>query len=136
MSSAPSSTEDPPAHQWTKLKSFPPNTHCLLCYSDADDPVTLGDLYQDNEQTNIICHYFCLVRSLLCSVLTFHSRCIQCAIFIQHLYFFFFSLLQLLSSSLVQNGQDHEGILGFLAKDILKEIRRGSRLVRPFNLIV
>lgn len=34
----------------------------------------------------------------------------------------------LLSSSLVQNGEDHEGIQGFLSQDILKEVRRASRL--------
>ncbi|XP_034247452.1 putative GPI-anchored protein pfl2 isoform X2 [Thrips palmi] len=34
----------------------------------------------------------------------------------------------LLSSNLVQGGEDHEGIEGFLPPDILKEVRRGSRL--------
>ncbi|XP_023318113.1 uncharacterized protein LOC106650467 isoform X2 [Trichogramma pretiosum] len=34
----------------------------------------------------------------------------------------------LLSSNVTQNGEDKEGILGFLAADINKEIRRGKRL--------
>ncbi|KAJ9595463.1 hypothetical protein L9F63_013374, partial [Diploptera punctata] len=34
----------------------------------------------------------------------------------------------LLSSNMEQNGDDNEGILGFLRKDILKELRRGRQL--------
>jgi hypothetical protein len=39
---------------------------------------------------------------------------------------------QLLSSNLEQNGRDNDGILGFLREDILKECRRGRRLVSEF----
>lgn len=35
----------------------------------------------------------------------------------------------LLSSNMEQKGNDDEGILGFLAEDIQKELRRGKRLV-------
>lgn len=35
-----------------------------------------------------------------------------------------------------QKGNDDEGILGFLADDIQKEIRRGKRLVRYFKHIL
>jgi hypothetical protein len=39
---------------------------------------------------------------------------------------------QLLSSNMEQNGGDNDGILGFLREDILKEYRRGRRLVSEF----
>lgn len=38
-------------------------------------------------------------------------------------------LWQLFSSNMEQNGADEEGILGFLPKDIKKEIWRGNKLV-------
>lgn len=38
-------------------------------------------------------------------------------------------ILQLLSSNMEQNGEDDDGILGFLKEDIIKEYKRGRRLV-------
>ena len=38
---------------------------------------------------------------------------------------------QFFSAALPQNGKDDEGFEGFLEKDVLKEIRRAARLVRP-----
>ena len=36
---------------------------------------------------------------------------------------------QFFASGLAQNGDDHEGFDGFLTNDIIKEVRRGKRLV-------
>jgi len=38
-------------------------------------------------------------------------------------------MFQLFSAGLEQNGEDNEGILGFLPKDIKKELKRGEKLV-------
>jgi len=41
----------------------------------------------------------------------------------------------LLSSKSIQNGEDHQGIWGFLECDIKKEICRGSKIVNIFLLL-
>lgn len=46
------------------------------------------------------------------------------------------SLLQLLSSLLVQNGDDDEGIMGFLPNDILTEVNRAKKMVKMNEIFV
>lgn len=45
------------------------------------------------------------------------------------LQYILFCPFQLFSSGLAQNGDDDEGIMGFLPRDIEKEIQRGRKLV-------
>lgn len=45
------------------------------------------------------------------------------------------SSLQLFSSALPQNGEDSEGILGFLISDIQQELKRGKQLVSLLKFV-
>lgn len=54
-------------------------------------------------------------------------------LFLLYYSLFFF---QLLSSMLVQNGDDSDGIMGFMPNDILTEVDRAKKMVKKFNCIL
>lgn len=87
-------------------------SECVMCKSSKDDPVDLGSKLTYESTT---AHYFCLVSS-------FRARSVHC----MHSNG---PCLQLLSSNLVQNGEDEEGIMGFLLSDIDAEAARANKLV-------
>jgi hypothetical protein len=92
--------------------------YCQLCHRSPSDPLLYGKLYSIGQVT---VHYYCLVIPLEIKYLqTFQCRIIN--------------TLQLFACYLSQNGDDDEGIHGFLEQDIQKEIVRSKSVVR-MNLI-
>lgn len=95
------------------------DTSCLLCDNDADDPVNYG---QKLCVDKTIAHHFCLVSNCLFFfsfvVRMFMGDNIKSINFV----------LQLLSASLVSNGDEGNGLMGFLPVDIQKEKKRGAKL--------
>lgn len=87
---------------------------CLLCGSDEVNNSELGEL---KECGAITVHYYCLVSAASIWNGTLHF----------HLIFALFT--QLLSPALLTNGEENEGILGFMPKDIKLEVGRIKRLV-------
>lgn len=94
---------------------------CIMCKSSSDDKQLGGMETTDN----LNAHYFCLVSITLdvCYVIAMGQQC----------NFSIRLTFQLLSANLEQNGDDSEGIQGFLARDIMKEHNRASKLVNAFN---
>ena len=58
-----------------------------------------------------------------------YSNSLSLAICDPILVYYIHNIEQLFSSGLSQRGEDEEGILGFLEKDIKQELARGKRLV-------
>lgn len=90
-----------------ELEAFPSNSLFIIFYFWT---------YNDFSKSNVITLLFHFI---------WNTQILYCCNNV-----FIFSILQLLSSNMEQKGSDDQGILGFLADDILKEIRRGKRLVR------
>lgn len=86
----------------------------------------MGDLMHYKK---ITAHTYCLVSRLI-AFLLFVSivPCLFQVIIIQFIVHFRYRL-QLLSSNLTQNGEDDEGMLGFLQVDIKKEVERAAKMV-------
>lgn len=95
----------------TKESSDAPS-ECVMCKSSRDDPVDLGSKMTYESTT---AHYFCLVSIFGAqNALLLLSKA---------------PVFQLLSSNLVQNGDDDEGIMGFLPPDIHAEVARANKMV-------
>ena len=97
-----------------------PKYKCCFCGRHEINCIEWGPMYKLN---SYVVHYFCMVSNL---PLIHHTSCIWREfprLTVAH------NFEQLFSAGLDQSGADEEGILGFLPKDIKKEINRGKRLV-------
>ena len=84
---------------------------CILCCSKSQNLIKYGEFIQDKKYS-ISVHYFCLV--IIINNFTFKTT----NLFNVHTKF------QLLTSNLIQRGDDDEGIYGFLIDDIRTEAHR------------
>lgn len=86
---------------------------CYLCGSGVENNLQLGEF---KSYKHISVHYYCLVSEIFYFKPDFHYK--------------YFVVHQLVTSGLPQNGDDEDGILGFLPIDIEAEVTRIKRLVR------
>lgn len=109
--------------------TVPGKAVCQYCNKSDVNSLEWGPLYQ---LAGVTVHYFCMVRiayfncgggdiwhlDFACNKLVI-TDCFCCL----------FLILQLFSAGLSQNGEDEQGILGFMPFDINKELKRGDKLV-------
>lgn len=108
-------------HKLIKL-SLTDNKNCMFCGKNESSEMLYGLLYQLD---NVVVHLYCIVSA-------FPKNCI----FLLHIdkYCYKNSYFQLLSEKSAQNGRDHEGVCGFLLKDITAELKRASKVVSIFYI--
>lgn len=105
-------------------------SRCVLCEQNSDEPINYGEKLCSHD---ITAHFYCMVNNFefLKGVWYMSVYTVNCTLSVLQsilLNFYF----QLLSSKLVQNGDDDEELKGFLIADIKQELKRSAKLVRVF----